>query len=143
MRDHRIGVVVLFFAALMLLVACSQGEQGTVDEAAQGAVETAGDAAVSAFQAAKDEYVAIAKTAVDEWNTKIEAVVAQKAELPKMAQQKLEEPMKSLLDQRDKLNSQFEKVQGAGEDTFDTEKAALETAMTELSGAFDGVAALF
>jgi hypothetical protein len=130
----------LFFATLMCMVACGTGDQEATHESAG---EAGGETAASGFQAMKAEYVAATKTMVDEWNTKIEELVAKKSALPEMAQQKLEEPMTALLDQRDNLNSQFEKVQGAGEETFATEKTALETTIGELRGAYDGVAALF
>ncbi|MFH1687690.1 MAG: hypothetical protein ABIE70_09240 [bacterium] len=148
MNGKWISMLTMTVALLVMVVlGCGKADENAADHSAETTatqgMEKAGETVIAAFDQMKADYVEKAEQMVTEWETKIGDLVAKKGALPKMAQKPLEEPMTMLEDQKGALIAQFDKLKGADEETFDTEKAAFEQVTSSVSDAYAKVAGLF
>jgi hypothetical protein len=156
MKKLLVILVVMLFAAFMLAISCAKTEKTaetetteevtgevTEEETTEEAGEEGAEAVPATFDELKAAFLADATSKIAEWNQKVTDLETRKNNLPDLAQAPLEEPMTQLLEKRDTVGAQFTKVENATEETFETEKTALETSLSDLSVAYDNVLSLF
>lgn len=140
-------IAALVFA--LLVIGC--GEEGDTTEtqsseateAAGAIVDEAIEEAADAFAALKEEYLAGAANIVFDWDGKISSLEEKKNGLPELAQKPLEEPLKAVMDSKAALDSKYDDLKGAGEDTFNEKKDAFEGSVGELKTGYESLMGMF